>query len=137
MDLKALETKWRTVLSSILDELTGDEFRKLLFNLEKIPQGKKGGRPRGDMPSVIIQYYGTEGSIALIDRQMRNLPRLDAAVQQPLRGMKDELKKLQEKSKEVSGSSGETQIMIDSTQKLALSPQAPQRFPEAAVKPRG
>lgn len=99
MDLKALETKWRTALSSILDELTGDEFRKLLFNLEKIPQGLKEGRPRGDMPSVIIQYYGTEGSIALMDRQMRNLPRRDAAVQQPLRGIKGELKKLREKSK--------------------------------------
>ncbi|KAK1875213.1 Ubiquinone/menaquinone biosynthesis C-methyltransferase UbiE [Dissostichus eleginoides] len=99
MDLKALETKWRTALSSILDELTDDEFRKLLFNLEKIPQGVKGGRPRGDMPSVIIQYYGTEGSIALIDRLMKILPRLDAAVQQPLRGMKDELKKLRVKKK--------------------------------------
>ncbi|XP_033935658.1 uncharacterized protein [Pseudochaenichthys georgianus] len=99
MDLKALETKWRTALSSILDELTGDEFRKLLFNLEKIPQGKKEGRERGDMPSVIIQYYGTELSITLIDRQMKNLPRLDAAVQQPLRGIKDELKKLREKNK--------------------------------------
>ncbi|KAI9522759.1 hypothetical protein NQZ68_033094 [Dissostichus eleginoides] len=99
MDLKALETKWRTALSSILDELTEDEFRKLLFNLEKIPQGKKEVRMRGDMPSVIIQYYGTEISITLMVRQMKNLPRLDAAVQQPLRGMKDELKKLREKSK--------------------------------------
>ncbi|KAL3043131.1 hypothetical protein OYC64_020948 [Pagothenia borchgrevinki] len=98
MDLKALETKWRTALSSILDELTGDEFRKLLFNLEKIPQGLKEGRPRGDMPSVIIQYYGTEGSIALMDRLMKILPRLDAAVQQPLRGIK-ELKKLRQKKK--------------------------------------
>ncbi|XP_033970827.1 histone H1-like isoform X14 [Trematomus bernacchii] len=99
MDLKALETKWRTALSSILDELTGEEFRKLLFNLEKIPQGLKEGRVRGEMPSFIIQYYSTELSITLIDRLMRNLPRLDAAVQQPLRGMKDELKKLREKSK--------------------------------------
>ncbi|KAJ4921274.1 hypothetical protein JOQ06_007886 [Pogonophryne albipinna] len=99
MDLKALETKWRTALSSILDELTGDEFRKLLFNLEKIPQGLKEGRVRGDMPSVIIQHYSTKGSIALMDRLMRKLPRRDAAVQQPLRGMKDELKKLRQKKK--------------------------------------
>ncbi|XP_033969819.1 uncharacterized protein LOC117469499 isoform X5 [Trematomus bernacchii] len=99
MDLMALETKWRTALSSILHMLMDDEFQKLLFNLQKIPQGVKGGRPRGDMPSVIIQHYGTEGSITLIDRLMKILPRLDAAVQQPLRGMKDELKKLREKSK--------------------------------------
>ncbi|KAL3043168.1 hypothetical protein OYC64_020979 [Pagothenia borchgrevinki] len=99
MDLMALETKWRTALSSILHMLMDDEFQKLLFNLQKIPQGVKGGRPRGDMPSIIIQHYGTEGSITLIDRLMKILPRLDAAVQQPLRGMKDELKKLREKSK--------------------------------------
>ena len=96
MDLKA---KWRTALSSILDELTDDEFQNLLDNLEKIPQGVKGGRPRGDMPSVIIQHYGTEESITLIDRLMKTLPRLDAAVQQPLRGMRDDLKKFLEKNK--------------------------------------
>ncbi|KAK1875223.1 putative metal-dependent hydrolase [Dissostichus eleginoides] len=61
MDLTALETKWRTALSSILDELTEVEFQKLLFNLEKIPQGKKEGQPRGNMTSFIIQYYGPRG----------------------------------------------------------------------------
>ncbi|KAL3043139.1 hypothetical protein OYC64_020953 [Pagothenia borchgrevinki] len=141
MDLKALETKWRTALSSILDQLTADEFRKLLFNLEKIPQGLKEGRVRGDMPSVIIQHYSTEGSITLMDRLMKDLPRLDAAVQQPLRGMKDELKKLRQKKKaatskpadsravtkkkepaaEVSGGSGETQSLDDSIEKLILA----------------
>ncbi|KAK1874663.1 hypothetical protein KUDE01_006886 [Dissostichus eleginoides] len=98
MDLTALETKWRTALSSILDELTEVEFQKLLFNLEKIPQGKKEGQPRGNMTSFIIQYYGPEESIALIDRQMKILPRLDNAVQQPLKEIK-ELKKLLKKNK--------------------------------------
>ncbi|KAL3043137.1 hypothetical protein OYC64_020951 [Pagothenia borchgrevinki] len=133
MDLKALETKWRTALSSILDQLTADEFRKLLFNLEKIPQGLKEGRARGDMPSVIIQHYGTEGSIALIDRLMKSLPRLDADVQQPLIGIK-ELKKLQQKKKEVPGGSGETQIM---KQDSTLNPQAPQMDPFGGVKLMG
>ena len=85
----ALETKWRTALSSILDELAGDEFRKLLFNLEKIPQGKKEGLSRCDAPSLIIQFYSTEASIALIDRLMKDMPRLDNAVQQPLREIKE------------------------------------------------
>ncbi|KAK5887145.1 hypothetical protein CesoFtcFv8_015776 [Champsocephalus esox] len=129
MDLKALETKWRTALSSILDELTENEFRKLLCLLEKIPQGKKEGRVRGDMPSVIIQYYGTEGSIAVIDNLVKFLPRLDAAVQQPLEEIK-ELKKLRENKKEVPGGSGETQSLDDSIEKhienLSLSPLAPQ-----------
>ncbi|KAL3051923.1 hypothetical protein OYC64_002029 [Pagothenia borchgrevinki] len=97
MDLNALETKWRTALSSILHQLTKDEFRKLLFKLEKILPGLKGGRPRGNMPSLIIQYYGTEGSITFIDRLMKELPRLDAAVQQPLKEIK-ELKKLLQKN---------------------------------------
>ena len=98
MALDTLETKWRTALVSILDELTEVEFQKLLFKLEKIPQGLKEGRLRGDMISLIIQYYGTEGSITLIDRLMKDLPRLDNKVQQPLSVMRDELKKFQEQN---------------------------------------
>ncbi|KAK1874589.1 NACHT LRR and PYD domains-containing protein 10 [Dissostichus eleginoides] len=137
MDENELETKWRKALSSILDELTEDEFRKLLFNLEKIPQGVKEGQPRGNMPSLIIQYYGTEESITLIDNLMKILPRLDYKVQQPLRGMKDELKKY----KEVSGGSGETQSLDDSIEKLienlSLSPQAPQEKSISDLKSSG
>ncbi|KAI4789278.1 hypothetical protein KUCAC02_035348 [Chaenocephalus aceratus] len=96
MALRELETKWRTALSSILDELTEVEFKKLVSNLEKIPQGLKEGRLRGDMINLIIQYYGTVESIPLIDRQMEILPRKDNAVQQPLKEIKEELKTFQE-----------------------------------------
>ncbi|KAI4789277.1 hypothetical protein KUCAC02_035347 [Chaenocephalus aceratus] len=58
----------------------------------------KGGRLRGDMPSLIIKTYSTKGSITFIDRQMKILPRLDAAVLQPLKEIK-ELKKLLQKNK--------------------------------------
>ncbi|XP_034072429.1 uncharacterized protein LOC117546334 [Gymnodraco acuticeps] len=98
MDLRELETEWRTVLSSILDELTVEQFRKLVSNLEEIPQGKREGRPREEITSLIIQYYGTEESIELIDDLMDKLPRQDAAVQQPLRDMKDELEKFKEQN---------------------------------------
>ncbi|KAK5917624.1 hypothetical protein CgunFtcFv8_002456 [Champsocephalus gunnari] len=91
-----LETKWRSELSSILDELTEEHFRKPVSNLEEIPQGLKEGRLRGDMINLIIQYYGTVESIPLIDRQMRILPRKDNRVQKWLRDIKKELKTFQE-----------------------------------------
>ncbi|KAK5917625.1 hypothetical protein CgunFtcFv8_002457 [Champsocephalus gunnari] len=98
MDLRELETEWRSVLSSILDELTENQFRKLVSNLEEIPQGRREGRPSDEITSLIIQYYGTEESIELIDDLMEKLPRKDAVVQQPLKEMKDDLKKFQEQN---------------------------------------
>ncbi|KAK5917626.1 hypothetical protein CgunFtcFv8_002458 [Champsocephalus gunnari] len=95
--MDSLETMWKMALSSILDELTEVEFKKLVSNLEKIPQGLKEGRLRGDMINLIIQYYTPEESIPLIDYQMKILPRKDNKVQQPLKEIKDELQKLREK----------------------------------------
>ncbi|XP_045896112.1 uncharacterized protein LOC123963354 isoform X1 [Micropterus dolomieu] len=103
MSLKALETKWKSVLNSILEELTESQFRKLLFNLEKIPQGVKSGKVREEMPQIIIQYFGTEASIALIDKEMRQIPRMDARVQDLLQPMVDRLKKQRQKNKGATG----------------------------------
>ncbi|XP_035846692.1 uncharacterized protein LOC116054973 [Sander lucioperca] len=93
MSLKLLEAKWKPALSSILEELTESEFRMMLFNLFKIPQGVKDGKAREDIPYLIVQYYGTEGSIYEIDKIMKNIPRNDAAVQQLLRPFVEKLKK--------------------------------------------
>ncbi|XP_039632755.1 uncharacterized protein LOC120543670 isoform X2 [Perca fluviatilis] len=65
----------------------------MLFNLFKIPQGVKDGKAREEIPDLIVQYYGTEGSIFEIDKIMKNIPRNDAAVQQPLRPFVEKLKK--------------------------------------------
>ncbi|XP_028451493.1 uncharacterized protein LOC114566869 isoform X2 [Perca flavescens] len=102
MSLKLLEAKWKTALSSILEELTEPEFRKMLFNLVKIPQGVKTGKAREYIPDLIVQYYGTEGSISEIDKIMKNIPRQDAAVQELLRPFLEKLKKQRQGKKEMT-----------------------------------
>ncbi|XP_078121923.1 uncharacterized protein LOC144527618 [Sander vitreus] len=102
MSLMLLEAKWKTALSSILEELTESEFRKMLFNLVKIPQGVKTGKTREEIPYLIVQHYGTEGSISEIDKIMKNIPRQDAAVQEPLRPFVEKLKKRRQEKKETT-----------------------------------
>ncbi|XP_054481503.1 uncharacterized protein LOC129113308 [Anoplopoma fimbria] len=100
MSLGDLERKWKTALTSILEDLTERELRKLLFKLDKIPRGQRTEKHREEIPELIIQYYGTEGSISVIDAEMKVLPRNDARVQEPLRPFVEKLKKRQEKVKE-------------------------------------
>ncbi|XP_078121850.1 uncharacterized protein LOC144527577 [Sander vitreus] len=102
MSLMVLEAKWKTALSSILEELTESEFRKMLFNLVKIPQGVKDGKAREEIPYLIVQHYGTQGSISVIDKEMKNIPRQDAAVQEPLRPFVEKLKKQRQGKKETT-----------------------------------
>ncbi|XP_078122667.1 uncharacterized protein LOC144528097 isoform X2 [Sander vitreus] len=102
MSLMLLEAKWKTALSSILEELTESEFRKMLFNLVKIPQGVKDGKTREEIPYLIVQHYGTQGSISEIDKIMKNIPRQDAAVQEPLRPFVEKLKKQRQGKKETT-----------------------------------
>ncbi|KAM8742049.1 uncharacterized protein AB9X84_019219 isoform 2-T2 [Acanthopagrus schlegelii] len=102
MSLKALETRWKTALTSILEQLTEPEFKKMLFDLDRIPQGVKSGKVREEMPQIIIQYFGTEGSITVVEKEMKQIPRMDAAVQDKLRPFVDKLKKQQQKKKEAA-----------------------------------
>lgn len=99
MSLKTLETKWKVALFSILEQLEESQYRKLLFNLAKIPQGVKSGKNREEIPQIIIQYFGAEGSISVIDKEMKQIPRMDAAVQDLLRPFVDKLKKQRQKNK--------------------------------------
>ncbi|XP_075958695.1 uncharacterized protein LOC142960643 isoform X3 [Anarhichas minor] len=102
MSLRNLETKWKTNLTSILEQLSPSEFRKLMSDLDKIPQGRKAEKPREEMPDVIIQVYGTEGSISVMDKEMKVLQRMDARVQEPLKRSVEELKKRRQKIKEAA-----------------------------------
>ncbi|XP_035522303.1 uncharacterized protein LOC118331459 [Morone saxatilis] len=99
MSLKTLEKGWKAALTEILEHLTESQFSKLLFKLDKIPQGVKAGKAREQIPQIIIEYYGTEDSILVIDKEMKLIPRRDAAVQQPLSPFLEKLKKLQQKNK--------------------------------------
>ncbi|XP_034746767.1 uncharacterized protein LOC117956033 [Etheostoma cragini] len=102
MSLKLLEAKWKPVLSSILEELTDPDFRKMLSNLVQIPQGLKTGKTREEIPDLIVQHYGTEGSISEIDKIMKIIPRLDAAVQEQLRPFVEKLEKQRQGKKEMT-----------------------------------
>ncbi|XP_049897272.1 uncharacterized protein LOC126388283 isoform X4 [Epinephelus moara] len=119
MSLKIFETKWKTALTSILEELTEPQFRKLMFNLGKIPQGVKMDKTREEIPYIIIQYYGTEGSISVIDKEMKQLPRNDAAVQEHLRPFVEKLKKQRQKEKKTTTKNESASGLVAKKQKPA------------------
>ncbi|CAJ1063688.1 uncharacterized protein LOC117812720 [Xyrichtys novacula] len=93
------ETKWKKDLTAIMEELTEQQYMKMLYNLDKIPEGLRTNKVRVEMSQIIIQYYGTEKSISLIEKEMKALPRLDIAVQGKLRPHVEKLKKLNLKKK--------------------------------------
>lgn len=98
MSMKSLESRWQKALTSILEELTESQFKKMLFDLDKIPQGVKSDKVREEIPHIIIQYYGAESSISVMDKEMKQLPRMDAAVQDLLRPFVEKLKKQRQKT---------------------------------------
>ncbi|KAM3601169.1 uncharacterized protein V6R79_008727 [Siganus canaliculatus] len=73
------EEKWKKALCSILKDLSEEEFKELLELLPKIPKTKQ--KSRVEMPQVIIQHYGLEGSISAIAEVMDEIPRRDDRVQ--------------------------------------------------------
>ncbi|KAF1378104.1 hypothetical protein PFLUV_G00186640 [Perca fluviatilis] len=98
-DNMSLETNWRIALNSILEELTDSDLNKMLYHLDKIPQGVKTGKTREDIPDLMENNYGTEKSISEIDRIMKIIPRNDAAVQKLLRPFVEELKEQRQEEK--------------------------------------
>ncbi|XP_037605683.1 titin-like isoform X3 [Sebastes umbrosus] len=140
MALRMLEAKWTAALVSILEELTEPQFSKLLFKLDSIPQGLKSGRTRQDIPHIIVQYYGTEESISVIDKEMKQIPRNDAAVQQLLLPFVENLKKKQQKIKEkkskVTTESGPVAKKAKPAADQLKSCRPDEMLPFGAVKPQ-
>ncbi|XP_073335029.1 uncharacterized protein [Pagrus major] len=125
MSVKTLESKWKTALTSILEELTESQFKKMLFDLDKIPQGVKSDKVREEIPQIIIEHFGTEQSITVIEKQMKQIPRMDAAVQDLLRPFVDKLKKQQQKKKEAASKAAAAAASgsVDKKQKPAADQQ--------------
>ncbi|XP_074466304.1 uncharacterized protein LOC141752342 [Sebastes fasciatus] len=140
MALRTLEKQWKAALVSILEELTEPQFSKLLFKLDTIPQGVKSGRTREDIAHIIVQYYGTEKSITVIDKEMKLLPRNDAAVQQLLLPFVEKLKKQQQKIKEkkskVTTESGPVAKKAKPAADTLKSCRPDEMLPFGAVKPQ-
>ncbi|XP_067465080.1 uncharacterized protein [Thunnus thynnus] len=88
-----LEKKWKTALTSILEELDKSEYKKMLFCscFDKIPKGVKTGTSREEMPQIIIQHLGVDESVSAINEAMDLIPRKDSAVQDLLRPFVDKL----------------------------------------------
>ncbi|XP_062289306.1 uncharacterized protein LOC133994117 [Scomber scombrus] len=81
------ESKWKTTLTSILEQLDEQEYKKMLFCycFDKIPKRMKTSKFREEMPQIIIQCLGVDGSISAIKEAMEQIPRMDSAVQDKLR----------------------------------------------------
>ncbi|KAM9333625.1 uncharacterized protein KZ484_018643 isoform 2-T4 [Pholidichthys leucotaenia] len=138
MSLKLLEARWKPALTSILEELDDTQYLKLMNWLEKIPQGVKSSKVRGDMPQIIIQYYGVEESISLLDKAMNSwIPRKDAAVQTLLRPVVEKMKSEQQKKAKGKTTNAAGEVLQKATEDY------PQRSGQnstadgaAAVKPK-
>ncbi|XP_051250908.1 uncharacterized protein LOC127360501 isoform X3 [Dicentrarchus labrax] len=140
MSLKALEKGWKAALTNILEHLTDSQFSKLLFKLDKIPQGKKAGKAREQIPQIIIEYYGPEESISVINKEMMQIPRKDAAVQGPLIPFVKKLKELRQKNKATTSKSAADSGSAAKKRKLAAdqpkSCKADKTDPAGPVKPK-
>jgi len=112
MPFVVFETRWKKALSSILEELTAPEFKKLLFRLDKIPQGQKAEIPREALPDQIVKSYGPEGSILAIEKEMKVLPRNDARVQELLRPFVDKVREQKKLQQETRGEAVEMLLFI-------------------------
>ncbi|XP_041863860.1 uncharacterized protein LOC121654065 [Melanotaenia boesemani] len=73
--------KWKSALTSIIEELDESQYKKMLLFLKKVPKGQKTGKVLEDMVEKIIECYGERKSITVIKRVMDKIPRKDAAVQ--------------------------------------------------------
>ena len=89
-----LEKKWKTALTSILEELDKSEYNKMLFCycFDKIPKSVKTGTSREEMPQIIIQHLGVDESISAIKDTMEWIPRKDSTIQDLLRPFVDKLR---------------------------------------------
>ncbi|XP_041863861.1 uncharacterized protein LOC121654066 [Melanotaenia boesemani] len=97
------ENKWRDAMTKIFDMLDEDQYKKMVGILQKFefssPQ-KKTAKFRKDLPRKIIEKYGLEESISIINEAMKQIPRNDPSVQDLLRPFVDKLGKNQEEEPE-------------------------------------
>lgn len=93
------EAKWKKALTSIVEELTDIQKSKLLDFLDKIPTGQKPFGNFEKLPQIIIEHYGGEESVIVIDEAMKDLPRRDATIQDKLRPFVEKVKEKEEKKK--------------------------------------
>ncbi|MED6281957.1 hypothetical protein CHARACLAT_027147 [Characodon lateralis] len=84
-------TGWKRALTKILEDLSEEQYQKMLEFLDKIPKSVKRCSLREHMTQSIIEHYGEEGSISEISKIMEEIPRRDHAIQDLLRPFVEKL----------------------------------------------
>ncbi|XP_078786659.1 uncharacterized protein LOC111948682 isoform X5 [Oryzias latipes] len=142
--LQCLKVTWKSALLSIMEHLDEEQYEKMLLHLEKIPKGKKTVS-RQQMVQKIIEFYGEEESIIVVDDIMKNIPRNDRAVQEPLQPFVGK-KKTGEKRKQEADPEPEERILQQKSaagkkRKQEADPEPEERILQqksaAGVKTRG
>ncbi|XP_030009147.1 uncharacterized protein LOC115432446 [Sphaeramia orbicularis] len=104
MSKASFERHWKKDLTCILEELTDDQYQKMLECLDNIPQQKKSSVKKAEMPKVIIEHLGVNDSILAICEAMDQIPRKDTRVQELLRPFVHRVEnKQQKKRKKMNG----------------------------------
>ncbi|XP_026037456.1 uncharacterized protein LOC113030320 isoform X4 [Astatotilapia calliptera] len=85
------ESEWKKALTFIIEDLDKSQLKKMLGFLD-IPKQKKTIKCRETIPQTIIEWYGVDTSIQIIDEAMLWIPRKDEAVQGQLRPFVEKLK---------------------------------------------
>ncbi|XP_062289303.1 uncharacterized protein LOC133994114 isoform X2 [Scomber scombrus] len=114
MSVNVSESEWKTALTSILEELDDQEYTKMLgcSCFDTIPKRTKTSKSREEMPQIIIQFLGVDGSISAINEAMLFIPRRDPAVQNKLRPFVNKLSiKQKEETKESEWKTALTSIL--------------------------
>ncbi|PWA24642.1 hypothetical protein CCH79_00016189, partial [Gambusia affinis] len=86
--------EWKNNLTDIIEDLSKQQYQKMLLYLKKIPKSvKEDDTHREKMAQTIIEYYGEKESIAEIRRIMDEIPRRDSPIQNLLNPFVEKLGK--------------------------------------------
>ncbi|XP_054902696.1 uncharacterized protein LOC129370620 isoform X2 [Poeciliopsis prolifica] len=90
------EDEWRDAMTKIFEKLDDDQYRKMkrILTESGYPSPNKiTSKFKRELPKNLIQKFGAEKSIRLVNKAMKEIPRNDSGVQNLLRPFVDKLKK--------------------------------------------
>ncbi|MED6262185.1 hypothetical protein ATANTOWER_015749 [Ataeniobius toweri] len=101
-----LEDEWRNTMTKIFEKLDDLQYKKMVGFYEKpgFPSPTKmTAKFRRELPKKLIEMFGLDGSISLVNKAMKEIPRNDPGVQELLGPFVDKLGEDQEKQEAGSG----------------------------------
>ncbi|XP_054610237.1 uncharacterized protein LOC129168702 [Dunckerocampus dactyliophorus] len=131
---------WKRTLTSILEELSNDQLQKLLeHHLDKIPQSRKESLSRDHLSQLIVEHYGEEKSINLIQKAMKDIPRKDEAVMSlllPYVHNVKEMKRKRAEARKLKKNDTTTQRKTSAAKKVNMNAMTTKEEISADVSPR-